>query len=165
MIKQIFVFLALFASASAFVPPATGAGFVAPTALNMVKNTDVSKGIAAAAAGFVPAILSSTAAIATEGTNEWFGVDDTRLLAVLFVGHLAILSLWLGSYGDAKEDVDFFGEIDYTGERHRGARRAGARGSRVRVVERTHAVRRGGDVGEVSWETTDDVFAVFEDCR
>lgn len=110
-----FVFLALFASASAFVPPATGAGFVAPTALNMVKNTDVSKGIAAAAAGFVPAILSSTAAIATEGTNEWFGVDDTRLLAVLFVGHLAILSLWLGSYGDAKEDVDFFGEIDYTG--------------------------------------------------
>ena len=69
----------------------------------------------AAVAGAVPAIMSSTAAVATEGTSEWFGVDDTKLLAVLFVVHWAILSLWMAEYGNLTDtESDFFGEIDYT---------------------------------------------------
>ena len=118
MFKQIFAFLAVLASAQAFAPASQAAfgvrSAVAPLQMAM-QTPEIKKGVLAAAAGFMPAILSSTAAVATEGTNEWFGVDDTRLLGVLFLGHLAILSLWLGRYGKADEDEDFFGEIDYTG--------------------------------------------------
>mmetsp|Transcript_26441 Transcript_26441/g.37285 ORF Transcript_26441/g.37285 Transcript_26441/m.37285 type:complete len:121 (-) Transcript_26441:140-502(-) len=116
MIKQLFALLALLASASAFVPAGAPAAFgvKSTTTLSMAMQApDIKKGILAAAAG-IPAILSSTAAVATEGTNEWFGVDDNRLLFVLFAGHLAILSLWYQAYGDYDEEEDFFGEIDYT---------------------------------------------------
>ncbi|KAL7476767.1 hypothetical protein ACHAW6_002604 [Cyclotella cf. meneghiniana] len=113
MMKTFFALLALFASASAFVPSQTGA--VVKTALSA--QPDAFKTISTVAAGVVPAIFTSSAALATEGTSEWFGVDDIRLLAVLFIGHYFILSLWLGQYGKATEDddADFFGEIDYTG--------------------------------------------------
>ena len=115
MMKTIFALLAIFASASAFVP--SQAANVVKTALSASSQPDVMKTVCTVAAGFMPAILTSSAALATEGTNEWFGVDDLRVLAVLFAGHYFILSLWLGQYGNATEDddADFFGEIDYTG--------------------------------------------------
>jgi hypothetical protein len=79
-----------------------------------MQSPEIKKGAIAAMAGAMPAVLASTAAVASEGTGEWFGVDDLRLLGVLFLGHWFILTLWLQQYGNSDEDEDFFGEIDYT---------------------------------------------------
>jgi hypothetical protein len=121
MMQRIFALLALLATASAFAPASTSAAFgiaKSSTTLSMaMKAPEMSKGVMAAVAGVMPAILSSTAAVATEGTNEWFGVDDPRLLGVLFLGHWFILTLWLQQYKNYDEEEDFFGEIDYTGSK------------------------------------------------
>jgi hypothetical protein len=85
------------------------------SALSMAMQTpEIKKSVIATLAGAMPAVLASTAAVATDGTNEWFGVDDLRLLGVLFIGHWFILTLWYQQYGKYDESEDFFGEIDYT---------------------------------------------------
>mmetsp|Transcript_8063 Transcript_8063/g.7896 ORF Transcript_8063/g.7896 Transcript_8063/m.7896 type:complete len:123 (-) Transcript_8063:168-536(-) len=116
MMKTIIALLVtLLASASAFAPMQQTVARVATTSLSMASQSpELKKGIIATVAAAVPTVFTSVAAMATDGTNEWFGVDDTCLLAVLFVVHWGILTLWLQQYGDADEEEDFFGEIDYT---------------------------------------------------
>jgi len=116
MMKTIIALLVtLLASASAFAPMQQTVARVATTSLSMAaQSPELKKGIIATVAAAVPTVFTSVAAMATDGTNEWFGVDDTRLLAVLFVVHWGILTLWLQQYGNADEEEDFFGEIDYT---------------------------------------------------
>lgn len=90
-------------------------GVARTTALSMAsKAPEAGNGIVAALAGVMPAIITSSAALATEGTGEPFGIDDTRLLGVLFLGHWLILTLWAQQYKGVDESEDFFGEIDYT---------------------------------------------------
>merc|ERR1712238_36876 len=113
------LFVTILATASAFAPiPHTTGRVATTTSLSMSvhnsPNDVIKKGMIATVAATVPTVFTSVAALATEGTNEWFGVDDTRLLAVLFVVHWGILTLYLKEYGNADEEEDFFGEIDYT---------------------------------------------------
>jgi len=115
MMKVIVALLALLACASAFAPSQTAFVRKTTTALDMAKGEP--NKFAAAAAGLGTAFLTSTAAMATEGTGEMFGIDDTRQLVGFFVVHWAILSLWYSEYGQYDEENDFFGEIDYTEKR------------------------------------------------
>ncbi|GMH79210.1 hypothetical protein TrST_g6987 [Triparma strigata] len=110
MFRSLFTLFALLASASAFAPVA----FVPVAKQTALSAMPSLKQALPAVAAAVPATLLPSMAMATEGTNEWLGVDDLRLLAVLFVGHWAILSLYLNWSKDQNpEDEDFFGEIDY----------------------------------------------------
>jgi len=107
-----------FVFSPSFAPSATAFGVASKStsALSMaMQSPDLKKGVFAAAGAAVPAILSPFAAMATEGTNEWLGVDDLRLLGVLFIVHWFILYLWYQQFKNYDEGEDFFGEIDYTG--------------------------------------------------
>merc|ERR1712129_238416 len=119
MRRSVVILLSLISCASAFVQPSKLISFGVQTALEASREGNP---LIAAVAGAVPVMLTSTAALATEGTNEAFGVDDPRVLAVLFVVHLGILTLFLQQYDVASEDDDFFGEIDY-GAVNRGDQR------------------------------------------
>merc|ERR1719157_494167 len=114
--KSIFSFLAILSTACAFAPVSKHAA-ISGTSLNMVDLPEVVGAISSVpdVTGAMSSIFSSSAAVATEGTNEWFGVDDTRLLGVIFAVHWFILGLWLREHGDelTATDDDFFGEIDY----------------------------------------------------
>merc|ERR1719517_69203 len=116
--KSIFAILAILSTACAFAPVSKPSALVgSATSLNMVDLPEVAGAISNVpdVTGAMSSIFSSSAAVATEGTNEWFGVDDTRLLGVIFAVHWAILGLWLREHGDelTATDDDFFGEIDY----------------------------------------------------
>ncbi|KAL7581171.1 hypothetical protein ACA910_005960 [Epithemia clementina (nom. ined.)] len=105
MMLRLLTLIALFANlAAAFVPAAPAAFGVSKTAIAAVPEMFD-----------FPAILSTSSALATDGTSEWYGVDDLRLLGVLFLGHWFILTLWYQQYSKFDESEDFFGEIDYTG--------------------------------------------------
>jgi len=120
MMKSVIVLLVtLMASASAFAPIMQQTT-AASSALSMAAQSSpefVKKGVIATVAAAVPTVFTSVAAMATEGTNEMFGVDDVRVLFALFVVHWGILTLYLQQYGDYDEEEDFFGEIDYTSVR------------------------------------------------
>merc|ERR1711865_228150 len=95
MMKSIIALLfTLMASASAFAPLMQQTA--ARSALSMAaQSPELKKGIIATVAAAVPTVFTSVAAMATDGTNEMFGVDDTRLLGVLFLVHWGILTLYL----------------------------------------------------------------------
>merc|ERR1719148_25926 len=117
MMRIIFTFLVLLSTACAFAPVSKHTAVtVSETSLNMVELPEVAGAISCVpdVAGAMSSIFSSSS-VATEGTNEWFGVDDTRLLGVIFAVHWFILALWLREHGDelTATDDDFFGEIDY----------------------------------------------------
>merc|ERR1711966_359648 len=101
--KSVIVLLVtLMASASAFAP--------------ILQQTTAASSALSMAAQSSPDFVKK-GVIATEGTNEMFGVDDVRVLFALFVVHWGILTLYLQQYGDYDEEEDFFGEIDYTSVR------------------------------------------------
>jgi len=71
-------------------------------------------------AAAVPTVFTSVAAMATNGTNEGCGVDDTQCwLCCSWPTGVFILTLWLQQYVDTDEEEDFFGEIEYTPVRNK----------------------------------------------
>lgn len=83
------------------------------------QSPKLKKGIITSVAAVVPTVFTAVAAMTTNGTNEWFGVNYTRILAVLFVVYLIDLTMWLQQYEDADEEKELFGIFDYPAVRKR----------------------------------------------
>lgn len=107
---QVLAVLALVATASAFSPAPVRVARRSAVAMSAQKPSFVKSGLATLAAS---PLVASSAAFATEGTGEGLGVDDGRLLAVLFAVHWSIAALWYSWQKDQPDrESDFFAEYD-----------------------------------------------------
>jgi len=83
--KSVFIFLVIIGFAASFAPTQN----VARATLELAATRR--NPIAAVSAGIIPAIVTASAAMATEGTNEWFGVGMSISTEIPFL-NLSLIS-------------------------------------------------------------------------